>query len=143
MAFIVISMAAYAQATHMLVFEGVNPKAAFVSIFVLSFFERKIYWLLTALIVSVFFLFSPWWWLDIGLVTLMLVIIVTVKRYFPWNDAGWIILGTLLLTITPDLFLSPFAMLASARTVGAEALLNAFMAFLTFSFFYFLKQRER
>lgn len=141
-AFLVVLFAAYVQAGHIFSLGGVNPDSAQVALLIFSFFERNVYVILAAVLLAVFFLALPFFWIETGLVFLAFAI-VAVARMFWWRrELVTVLVSVTLATILSSALLSRLSLLQNLGNLFVEIVLNCILGALIFFFFTMLKARD-
>ena len=140
---LLVLVASYAQAFHLLSFGGGNPNAAPIAFLALSFFESNVLILMAAFFVMSFFLFSPFWWPELLWLTLALAATLFIKVFFSWRGFPRALLSMILFTIFTFVLLERLRFLQSADLLILELLLNCLLGGFLFFLFSVLKQSER
>ncbi|MDP3956385.1 MAG: hypothetical protein Q8P97_00120 [bacterium] len=143
MALLLVLVASYAQAFHLLAFGGVNPSVAPIALLALAFFESNSLILMAAFFLMSFFLFSPFWWLELLGLTLALAAALLIKVFFLGRDFPHALLTVILFTVFTFILFPRPRFLQPADLLMLELLLNCLLGGFLFFLFSVLKRSER
>jgi hypothetical protein len=141
--FFLVVLAAYIQAFHIFSWGGINPNLAPVALLTLSFFERNIYVLLAAMLVTVFFLALSFFWIETGLVLLAFAVVSAANIFWLRRGPVMALLSVAAATLLASALLWRLLWWQNLRSFCVELVLNCIWGMLMFFFFTILKARER